>query len=56
MSFYSDDNRTVIGDVYLESVGYLRYNIWYNELSLFLYIVVVLIFAYVTLRCVKKEN
>jgi len=49
-------NRTVIGDVYLDSLGYRRYNIWYNELGLFLYVTIVLTLAYITLRCVKKER
>ena len=54
IAFCSQQNLTVYGDVYLESLGYLDYNIWYNELALFINIVVTLMFTYVALRCIKK--
>jgi len=53
---YSQQNLTVYGDVYLRSLDYTNYNIWFNELALFIYIIVMLTFAYITLRSIKKHK
>ncbi|XP_065906229.1 broad substrate specificity ATP-binding cassette transporter ABCG2-like [Dysidea avara] len=55
-SFECQQNLTVYGDVYLRSLDYMDYNIWFNELALFLYIIVILTFAYITLRSIKKHK
>ena len=56
MYFCSIDNRTVIGDVYLDSLDYSKYHIWFNELAIFIGIVINLLTAYVQLRFIKKER
>jgi len=53
---YSQENLTVYGDIYLRSLDYTDYNIWFNELALFLYMFVILTLAYVTLRSIKKHK
>ena len=53
---YSQENLTVYGDIYLRSLDYTDYNIWFNELALFLYMIVILTLAYVTLRSIKKHK
>lgn len=53
---HSIDDRKVVGDTYLDSLDYSKYNIWFNEMAIFIAIVINLLFAYIQLRLIKKER
>ena len=55
-NFCSIDNRKVVGDIYLDSLDYSKYSIWFNELAIFIGIVINLLIAYIQLRLIKKEK
>ena len=44
------------GTEYLERLGYLDFDVWYNILALFCFNVGFLVLAYINLRLLKKEK
>ena len=44
------------GSKYLDTLGYLEFDVWYNILALFCFNVGFLVLAYVSLRQLKKEK
>ena len=56
MNFYSIENRTVVGDVYLDSLDFTKYDVWYNQMAVFIGVVINLIVAYISLRLIKKQK
>ena len=53
--FCSIVNETVVGDLYLESLDYSKYNIQYNEMAVLVGIIINLITAYISLRLIKSS-
>ena len=56
MNFYSIENQTVVGGVYLESLDYTKYSVWYNQMAVFIGVVINLIIAYISLRLIEKQK
>ncbi|XP_065906198.1 broad substrate specificity ATP-binding cassette transporter ABCG2-like isoform X2 [Dysidea avara] len=54
IGFGCDANRTVHGSDYLASLGYLDKDIWFDEMSLSLSILIPLVIIYITLLCCLK--
>ena len=54
--FCSVANETVVvGDKYLESLGYSKYNIRYNEVAVLVGVIINLISAYISFRFIKSS-
>lgn len=49
------EQLTRSGDDFLEEMGYVDYNVWFNHLGLLLHGIFYLILAYIFLRTLKKR-
>ena len=53
--FCSIANKTVVGNLYLESLNYSKYKIRYNEMAVVVGIIINLISAYISFRLIKSS-
>lgn len=56
VSLCSTGGVLVEGSTFLQSYGYLQFDIWYNEAALLLMTVLLLILAYINLRLINKRK
>lgn len=54
--FYSDSNHTVVGNDYLDRLGYLDFKLHIDEVRLFAHFAIPVLIAYIALRITKARH
>ena len=54
--FYSNPNRTVVGNNYLDRLGYFNFQLHIDEIRLFAHFAVPVLLAYIALRIAKAKR